>query len=105
MDPATKTEIINIENSNVTCQDLEDFPLQTQGAVGSNIGSSPVICGGSNKNACYRLESGKWHHFAYLLQGYVCMYYIRFAQILPPSIETSMSKTKLHTRCLSVLDL
>ena len=72
-EPATKTEIINIENSNVTCQDLEDFPLQTLGAVGSNIGSSPVICGGNNKNACYRLESGKWHHFAYLLQGYVCI--------------------------------
>ena len=72
-DPATKTEIINIENSNVTCQDLEDFPYEIQGAVGSNIGSSPVICGGNNKNACYRLESGKWHHFAYLLQGYVCI--------------------------------
>ena len=72
-DPATKTEIINIENSNVTCQDLEDFPVQTHGAVGSNIGSSPVICGGGNKNACYRLESGKWHHFVYLLQGYICI--------------------------------
>ena len=72
---ATKTEIINLENENLTCQDLEDFPLAIEGAVGSNIGSFPVICGGwkdsGSVKQCYRLESGKWQHIANLTQGYI----------------------------------
>ena len=85
---ATKTEIINIENNGLTCKDLEEYPLQVSGAVGSNMGSSPVICGGSiswtSLNQCHRLESGKWQNFANLTQAYVyCIYYIRFALILP----------------------
>ena len=74
---ATKTEIINIENNGLTCKDLEDYPLQVYGAVGSNMGSSPVICGGRDQSnwasviQCHRLESGKWQHFASLTQAYV----------------------------------
>ena len=74
---ATKTtEIINIDNSGLTCKDLEEYPLQIIGAVGFNMGSLPVICGGKYlgfkaQNQCHRMESGKWQPFANLTQGYV----------------------------------
>ena len=65
---ATKTEIINLDNESLTCQNLEDFPLAIQGAVGSNTGSFPVICGGwdgsESVKQCHRLESGRWQQFA-----------------------------------------
>ena len=71
---ATKTEIINTDNSSLTCKDPEEYPLQVYGAVGG-MASLPVICGGydgSGKiNQCYRMKSGKWNHFANLAQGYV----------------------------------
>ena len=79
---ATKTEIINLDNESLTCQDLEDFPLAIQGAVGSNTGSFPVICGGwdgsESVKQCHRLESVRWQHIANLTQGYK---YIWFALI------------------------
>ena len=68
------TEIINIENSSATCQNLEEYPLPIGRAVGFNMGSLPVICGGydgSYSNQCHRMESGKWQPFANLAQGYV----------------------------------
>ena len=76
LDSATKTtEIINIDNDGSTCKDLEEYPLTIQGAVGFNMGSMPVICGGYDGstyvNQCHRMESGKWQSFANLVQGYV----------------------------------
>ena len=80
---ATKTEIINLDNESLTCKDLEDYPLVIQGAVGSNTGSFPVICGGwdgsESVKQCHRLESGRWQHFANLTQGSI---YIWFALII-----------------------
>ena len=74
-DSATNTEIINIDNDGLTCKDLEEYPLQIFSAVGFNMGSLPVICGGSDGptfvNQCHRLEAGKWQPFANLAQGYV----------------------------------
>ena len=68
---ATKTtEIINLGNDTVTCQDLENYPLEIRSGVGSNIGSFPAICGGhgygsgSSLNQCYRLVAGEWQQFA-----------------------------------------
>jgi len=64
------TEVINIEDDS-KCQDVEDFPLAIESAVGSYLGSFPVICGGydgSSLNQCHRLESGKWQPFATLGQ-------------------------------------
>ena len=67
---ATKTEIINLDNDNLTCQDLEDYPLEIHSGVGSNIGSFPAICGGyryesgSSLNQCHRLMAGEWQQFA-----------------------------------------
>ena len=82
--PRGRTEIINLDQDGVTCKDLEEYPLQVYGAVGSNMGSLPVICGGfegrlgndmNNQEKyvkqCHRLESGKWTPFANLAQGYV----------------------------------
>ena len=66
----TKTEVINIGNETLTCQDLENYPLEIRSGVGSNIGSFPVICGGygyeseSSLNQCYRLMAGEWQQFA-----------------------------------------
>ena len=77
---ATKTtEIINIDNevltSHVNCKDLDDYPLKISGAVGSNMGSFPVLCGGRDNsgsvNQCHRLESGKWEPFANLAEKYI----------------------------------
>ena len=48
--------------------------LDTYGAVGSNIGSFAVICGGmewdglvhlsSSLNQCHKLVAGEWHQFS-----------------------------------------
>jgi len=65
------TEVINLED-NSKCQGVEDFPLAIESAVGSYLGSFPVICGGTNEssslNQCHQLESGKWQPFATLGQ-------------------------------------
>jgi len=66
------TEVINIEDDS-KCQDVEDFPLAIESAVGSYLGSFPVICGGYKSSSlpyksCHRLESGKWQPFATLGQ-------------------------------------
>ena len=79
---AQKTEVISLED-NSKCQDVEDFPLEISLAVGSYLGSFPVICGGwvdggLSLNQCHRLESGIWQPFATLAQRYV---YIRFTLI------------------------
>ena len=71
-----KTEIINLDQEGVTCKDLEEYPLNIYGALGFNMGSMPVICGGRDEsgpivNQCHRLESGKWKPFAILTQGYL----------------------------------
>ena len=85
---ATQTsEVINTDNSSLTCKDPEEYPLQIHGAVGfnmasfngfngENMASLPVICGGkrtghTNPTQCYRMESGKWNPFANLTHGYV----------------------------------
>ena len=71
-----KTEIINLDQEGVTCKDLEEYPWKIYGALGFNMGSLPVICGGRDEsgpivNQCHRLESGKWQPFANLTQGYL----------------------------------
>ena len=70
---STKTEIVNLENEVLTCQDLGNYPLAIYGGFGSNIGSSVVICGGhfwnesatswSDSNRCYKLVAGEWQQF------------------------------------------
>ena len=47
---AKMTEVIDLEDSSVTCNNLEDFPWRIQDAVGANLASRPIICGGYFKN-------------------------------------------------------
>ena len=42
----TRTEVIDVENSNVICKDLEDFPMELYAASGANLTSMPIVCGG-----------------------------------------------------------
>ena len=72
------TEIINLDNEDLTCQDVEDYPFVTSYAVGSNMGSFPVICGGtdyyvsgSSVNKCHRLIAGRWQQFANMTKRYI----------------------------------
>ena len=80
-DDVKKTEIININDTGLACKDIEEYPLIIYGAVGFNLGSLPVICGGDGHSfngqslgtvkQCYRLESGKWQPFIKLAKRYV----------------------------------
>ena len=44
---ARKTEIVDVANG-LTCSDMADFPVELYGAVGANLGGTPVVCGGSS---------------------------------------------------------
>ena len=69
------TEVINLDDEDVTCQDLEDFPISLDSGIGGNLGSSPVICGGQNTShtkaihdeidTCFKLIRGNynWLHW------------------------------------------
>ena len=69
----TTTEIINLENESLTCQDLGNYPIEMDSAVGFNIGSFLVICGGYDGSAslsqCHRLLAGEWQQFATMTWG------------------------------------
>ena len=43
------SEIINLKNA-MTCSVVEKYPRETNGAVGGNLGSTPVVCGGTLGN-------------------------------------------------------
>ena len=74
--PAIKTEVIDLEDSNVICEDLENFPMEISDAVGANLASTPIICGGyfSNGSAvhtsdkCFKYMEGGWQHFATIIE-------------------------------------
>jgi len=68
------TEIINLEDEDLTCENLEDFPMKNIiDSVGANLAKSPVICGGTNFNdildTCSRLINGTWETFATMSTG------------------------------------
>ena len=71
----TKTEVIDLEDSNVICEDLEDFPIEISGAVGANLASTPIICGGifingsfHSSDKCFKYMEGGWQHFATMIE-------------------------------------
>ena len=43
---STKTEVLDLENENLSCSNLSPFPLNVWGAVGSHLSLAPIICGG-----------------------------------------------------------
>jgi hypothetical protein len=57
---SVKSEVIDLEDSNNICQDLEDYPIQVWGAVGGLLNQvDPLVCGGgysSYTNVCYVLN-------------------------------------------------
>ena len=79
-----KTEVIDLESSNVQCKDLEDFPIEYSQAVYANLASMPIICGGwfwkcpdnctqdpqncpqncpHSSDKCFIYKKGGWQHF------------------------------------------
>ena len=62
-----KTEIVDVANG-LTCSDMADFPVQRYGAVGANLGGTPVVCGGYlgsvSTEKCYRFKNSVWEEFA-----------------------------------------
>jgi hypothetical protein len=45
--PKVTSEVIDLEDSNNICQDLEDYPIQVYGAVGGLLNQvDPLVCGG-----------------------------------------------------------
>jgi hypothetical protein len=50
-----KCEVIDLEDSNNICQDLEDYPNQVSGTVGGLLNQvDPLVCGGNpTTNVCY----------------------------------------------------
>ena len=75
---ATKTtEVIDLEDSNVICGDLEDFSLETEGAVGANVASTPIICGGlvqnyypiNSSDKCFKYAKGGWQNLTNMIES------------------------------------
>ena len=48
----------------VSCSDMADFPFALFGAVGANLDGTPVVCGGSITEKCFRLTNSVWEEFA-----------------------------------------
>lgn len=71
------SEIINLGNENMICSDLKDYPMDIRGAVGSSLGSTPVICGGylevypdlqETSDRCFGYIQGEWKEFAKMMK-------------------------------------
>ena len=72
---ATETEILDLVNQDLTCNNLADFPMEIDYASASLMNSSPVICGGSfydgswhSNDKCYILTNGTWSLFATMME-------------------------------------
>jgi hypothetical protein len=52
---SVKSEVIDLEDSNNICQDLEDYPIEVSDAVGGLLNQvDPLVCGGSPyTSVCY----------------------------------------------------
>ena len=66
------TEVINMDNYIDTCNNLEEYPVDTRWAVGGLINDKPLICGGSKGSvsntdvikSCYMFDGSSWSFFA-----------------------------------------
>ena len=74
MDSTKKTEVIDLEDSNVICNVLEDFPMDIDAAVGATLAITPIICGGKFNNGssrssdkCFKYAEGGWQNFATMI--------------------------------------
>ena len=70
LDNGIKSEIVDVEDSNFSCTNIERFPIKLSGATGGLMnGKTPFICGGmafingegGYSNDCHQLtEAGSW---------------------------------------------
>ena len=74
------TEVIDLEDSNVECEDLEDYPMEVDNAFGASLASTPIICGGyfhtsgfdasgHSSDKCFKYKEGKWQNFSTMIEG------------------------------------
>ena len=76
---STITEVIDLEDSSIICQDLQNFPTAITGAVGANLASMPIICGGllkgyinsdyyaDSSDKCFKYMNGVWQNFVTMM--------------------------------------
>ena len=60
-----RTEIIDLNNAEFTCNGLPDFPIISVGPAGGLVQNTPLICGGvkedfSELDDCYRFSKNSW---------------------------------------------
>ncbi len=75
--PSRKSEVIDIDNPNVSCQSLPDLPVQDVSAVGGLVsGNIPLICGGTviglggETDRCAILNNfGRWIEIGQMLEA------------------------------------
>ena len=57
------SEVIDLNNPSVTCQQWPDFPIDVRQAVGGYINESVITCGGLSNNGvtdkCFKMEPSK----------------------------------------------
>ena len=59
----TSSEVIDLLNPNVTCQDWPDYPIGVVGSIGGFLDESVLACGGSSNDGvtdrCFKLDQSK----------------------------------------------
>ena len=73
---ATKTEVIVLDNSNVSCEDLKDFPMEIGAGIGAKLASTSILCRGIlsynesyySSDKCFKYTKGGWQHFATMVE-------------------------------------
>ena len=59
----TSSEVIDLLNPNVTCQDWPDYPIGVEGAIGGFLDESVLACGGYSNghvtDRCFKLDQSK----------------------------------------------
>ena len=62
-DYITSSEVIDLLNPNVTCQDWPDYPIGVRGAIGGFLDESVLACGGYSNDGvtdrCFKLDQSK----------------------------------------------
>ena len=72
---SSQTEIINVQNENPDCPELEDFPMDIYAAVGVYFVFDPVVCGGyfeddsggHSSNKCFKYTESRWQDFTEMI--------------------------------------
>ena len=74
-----KTEVIDLENSDIKCKDLDVFPMEIFLGVGAKLASMPIICGGlfydaftieHSSDQCLIYTKMGWQHFVTMIGGF-----------------------------------